>query len=153
MLTGDNAHTARAIARQVGVDDFRSDLLPEDKLAAVARLEQDGRVGMVGDGINDAPALARADIGFAMGAAGTDTAIESADVALMDDDLRKIPRFVRLSRATHAILVQNITLALGVKALFFALTFTGHATLWMAVFADMGASLLVVANGLRAMGK
>ncbi|MEE4609380.1 MAG: heavy metal translocating P-type ATPase, partial [Desulfobacteraceae bacterium] len=153
MLTGDNAHTARTIARQVGVDRFESDLLPEGKLAALARLEKSGLVGMVGDGINDAPALAKADIGYAMGAAGTDTAIETADVALMDDDLRKIPRFVRLSRATHAILMQNITLALGVKAVFFALTFTGHATMWMAVFADVGASLLVVANGLRAMGK
>jgi Cd2+/Zn2+-exporting ATPase len=153
MLTGDNAHTARTIAQQVGVDSFESDLLPEGKLAALAWLEKIGPVGMVGDGINDAPALAKADIGFAMGAAGTDTAIETADVALMDDDLRKIPRFVRLSRATHAILMQNITLALGVKAVFFALTFTGHATMWMAVFADVGASLLVVANGLRAMGK
>jgi Cd2+/Zn2+-exporting ATPase len=153
MLTGDNAHTARRIAGEVGVDQFQSDLLPEGKLAAVARLEQDGTVGMVGDGINDTPALARASIGFAMGAAGTDTAIETADVALMDDDLRKIPRFIRLSRATHAILVQNITLALGIKAVFFALTFTGHGTMWMAVLADVGAGLLVVANGLRVMGK
>ncbi|RLB96241.1 MAG: heavy metal translocating P-type ATPase, partial [Deltaproteobacteria bacterium] len=153
MLTGDNVHAARTIAQQVGVDRFESDLLPEGKLAALARLENSGKVGMVGDGINDAPALAKADIGFAMGAAGTDTAIETADVALMDDDLRKIPRFIRLSRATHAILVQNITLALGVKAVFFALTFAGQATMWMAVFADVGASLLVVANGLRALGK
>ena len=153
MLTGDNVHTARRIADEVGVDQFQSDLLPEDKLAAVARLEKGRTVGMVGDGINDTPALARASIGFAMGAAGTDTAIETADVALMDDDLRKIPRFIRLSRATHAILVQNITLALGIKAVFFALTLTGHGTMWMAVLADVGAGLLVVANGLRVMGK
>ncbi|MBF2964712.1 cation-transporting P-type ATPase, partial [Pseudomonas aeruginosa] len=97
--------------------------------------------------------LARADIGFAMGAAGTDTAIETAGVALMDDDLRKLPQFVRLSRTTHAILVQNITLALGIKAVFLALTLAGEGTLWMAVFADMGASLLVVFNGLRLLRK
>ena len=149
MLTGDNPHTATAIASQVGIDRSRGNLLPEDKLREVEQLSADGKTGMVGDGINDAPALARADIGFAMGAAGTDTAIETADVALMDDDLRKLPTFVRLSRATASILKQNIALALGIKAVFLILTFTGQATMWMAVFADMGASLLVVANGLR----
>lgn len=153
MLTGDNEHSAATIARQAGVDGFRARLLPGDKLAAVAELQADGPVGMAGDGINDAPALAQADIGFAMAAAGTDTAMETADVALMDDDLRKIPRFIRLSRATHTILVQNISLALGVKALFLTLTLLGQATMWMAVFADVGTSLLVVANGLRAMRK
>jgi Cd2+/Zn2+-exporting ATPase len=154
MLTGDNAHTARAIAAQVGIDEAHGDLLPEDKLEAIeAKLAQGGAVGMVGDGINDAPALARADIGFAMGAAGTGTAIETADVALMDDDLRKLPRFVRLSRDTHALLVQNIALALGIKALFLVLTLIGIGTLWMAVFADVGASLLVVGNGLRLLRK
>jgi len=152
MLTGDNAQTAAAIARQAGVDECRSELLPEDKLHIVEELERQGNiVGMAGDGINDAPALARAHIGFAMAGGGTDTAIETADVALMDDDLRKIPRFIRLSRGTWNILVQNIVLALGVKMLFFALTFTGHATMWMAVFADVGTALMVVANGLRAM--
>jgi Cd2+/Zn2+-exporting ATPase len=156
MLTGDNVHTAEAIARDVGIDEAKGNLLPEDKLLVVEGLleqSQGATVGMVGDGINDAPALARASIGFAMGAAGTDTAIETADVALMDDDLRKIPAFVRLSRSTAAVLTQNIVLALGIKAVFIILTFTGQATMWMAVFADMGASLLVVGNGLRLLKK
>ena len=154
MLTGDNAHTAEAIAGQVGMDRAQGDLLPEDKLKAIEALYAQGhRVGMVGDGINDAPALARAEIGFAMAAAGTDTAIETADVALMDDDLRKIPAFIRLSRQTSAILKQNIALALVVKAIFLGVTFTGYATLWMAVFADLGGSLLVVFNGLRLLRK
>lgn len=151
MLSGDNPHTAAAIAAQVGIDEARGNQLPEDKAQAIAELAaaQPGKVAMVGDGINDAPALARANIGFAMGAAGTDTAIETADVALMDDDLRKIPAFVRLSRRTGSVLVQNIVLALGIKAVFLALTVAGMGTMWMAVFADMGASLLVVFNGLR----
>ncbi|QNM98702.1 heavy metal translocating P-type ATPase [Chitinimonas koreensis] len=149
MLTGDNRHTAAAVARQVGIDEARGEQLPADKLAAIEEYARRGPVGMVGDGINDAPALARADIGFAMGAAGTDSAIETADVALMDDDLRKIARFVELSRSTHAILVQNIALALGIKAVFLALTLLGLGSMWMAVFADMGAALLVVGNGLR----
>ncbi|SUD38101.1 heavy metal translocating P-type ATPase [Ectopseudomonas mendocina] len=154
MLTGDNAHTAAAIAEQVGVDEARGDLLPADKLAWIEASQARGKVvGMVGDGINDAPALARAEIGFAMGAAGTDTAIETADVALMDDDLRKIPAFVRLSRQTHAILLQNIVLALGIKAIFLGMTLAGEATMWMAVFADMGVSLMVVFNGLRLLRK
>ena len=154
MLTGDNPHTAAAIASQVGIDRALGDQLPEDKLKAVEGLSAHGvTVGMVGDGINDAPALARADIGFAMGAMGTDTAIETADVALMDDDLRKIPLFIRLSQATHSVLVQNIALALGVKAVFLTLTLMGYGTMWMAVFADAGASLLVVGNGLRLLRK
>ncbi|MCJ8202962.1 heavy metal translocating P-type ATPase [Pseudomonas sp. RGM2987] len=154
MLTGDNAHTAEAIAAQVGMDQARGDLLPEDKLRAIEDLYAKGhRVGMVGDGINDAPALARSEIGFAMAAAGTDTAIETADVALMDDDLRKIPAFIRLSRQTSRILKQNIALALVIKAIFLGVTFAGFATMWMAVFADMGVSLLVVFNGLRLVRK
>ncbi|HBB3826163.1 TPA: heavy metal translocating P-type ATPase [Escherichia coli] len=153
MLTGDNPHTAQAIAAQAGIDRAQGNLLPDDKLREVELLAIKGKVGMVGDGINDAPALARADIGFAMGAAGTDTAIETADVALMDDNLGNIPTFVRLSRATAQVLMQNIVLALGIKAVFLVLTFTGQATMWMAVFADMGASLLVVGNGLRLLRK
>jgi Cd2+/Zn2+-exporting ATPase len=150
MLSGDNQHTAAAIAKQVNIDDAKGNQLPEDKVTAIAAMiGKDGLVGMVGDGINDAPALARSDIGFAMGAAGTDTAIETADVAIMDDDLRKIPEFVRLSKATAAVLKQNIALALGVKAIFLGLTVVGMGTMWMAVFADMGTSLIVVLNGLR----
>jgi Cd2+/Zn2+-exporting ATPase len=150
MLTGDNEHTANAIGTQVGIDEIRGNLLPENKSEIIAaKIVSGDKIGMVGDGINDAPALARADIGFAMGAAGTDSAIETADVALMDDDLRKIPAFYRLSRATHQILVQNIAFAIGIKAIFLGLTFAGRGTMWMAVFADMGASLLVVFNGLR----
>ncbi|MDY7069261.1 Cadmium-transporting ATPase [Pseudomonas extremaustralis] len=154
MLTGDNTHTAQAIAAQVGIDQAQGDLLPTDKLLAIEALYGQGhRVGMVGDGINDAPALARAEIGFAMAAAGTDTAIETADVALMDDDLRKIPAFIRLSRQTSSILRQNIALALVIKAIFLVVTFLGLATMWMAVFADMGVALLVVFNGLRLLRK
>ncbi|MCI1015170.1 heavy metal translocating P-type ATPase [Herbaspirillum sp. C7C2] len=152
MLTGDNSHTAQAIAGQTGITDVRGDQLPEDKLQAIEQLRQrhgERSVGMVGDGINDAPALARADIGFAMGAAGTDTALETADVALMDDDLRKIADFIGLSRKAHAVLVQNISIALGIKAVFLVLALLGMSSLWMAVFADMGASLIVVFNGLR----
>ncbi|KFE52792.1 heavy metal translocating P-type ATPase [Pseudomonas syringae] len=154
MLTGDNPHTAKAIAAQVGIDQAQGNLMPADKLQAIEALYAQGhRVGMVGDGINDAPALARAEIGFAMAAAGTDTAIETADVALMDDDLRKIPAFIQLSRRTSAILKQNIILALVIKAIFLVVTFAGMATMWMAVFADMGVSLLVVFNGLRLLKK
>ena len=150
MLTGDNSTTAKAIARVVGIDDVRGDLLPEDKAAAMDELlRKYSHVGMVGDGINDAPALAKSTVGFAMGAAGTDTAIETADVALMQDDLRKLPQFIRLSRATGRVLAQNIAFSIGVKIVFFVLALFGIATLWMAVFADLGASLLVVMNGLR----
>jgi len=154
LLSGDNAHTVAAIAREVGIDDARGDQLPQDKADAINALvrssqPQKALVGMVGDGINDAPALARADIGFAMGAAGADAAIETADVAIMDDDLRKIPTFIRLSRATVAILRQNIALALTLKGLVLLLTFLGYGSMLLAVFADMGTSLLVIGNGLR----
>ncbi len=150
MLSGDNQQTATAIAAQVGIDDARGGLLPEEKLTAIHEMiTQFGEVGMAGDGVNDAPALAAANIGFAMGVAGSDTALETADVALMDDDLRKLPAFIRLSRRTAVILTENITLALGIKAVFLGLAISGGATLWMAILADMGASLLVVFNGLR----
>ena len=150
MLTGDNTATAKAIAAQAGIDDARGDLLPEAKLDAIKEMQKRyGATGMTGDGINDAPALAQADIGFAMGAAGTDTAMEAADVVIMNDDLQRVAETVRLSKRTHAILWQNITLALGIKSVFLVMAVVGTATMWMAVFADMGASLLVVANGLR----
>lgn len=150
VLTGDNQTTADAIGKQVGVEEVRGNMLPEDKLKAIDELRQRyGVVGMVGDGINDAPALAKSSIGFAMGAAGTDTALETADVALMEDDLRRIPLFIALSYKTSTVLKQNIALSIGIKAMFLALNFVGLATLWMAVFADMGASLIVVFNGLR----
>lgn len=150
MLTGDNEATAQAIGAQVGIDQIQAEMLPEHKLVTIQdALGRGERVGMVGDGVNDAPALAASTVGFAMGAAGTDTAIETADVALMDDDLRKLPEYIQLSRRTSAILTQNIVIALLIKFVFFALAMTGTATLWMAVFADMGASLLVVGNGLR----
>ncbi|MCE8033635.1 heavy metal translocating P-type ATPase [Billgrantia tianxiuensis] len=149
MLSGDNPASVAAMAAQAGIDEAHGSLLPEDKLAMIEARAQQGPVGMVGDGVNDAPALARADIGFAMGALGSDAAIETADVALMDDDPRRLADFLHLSRYTRTVLMQNILLALGLKAVFMALAFSGHATLWMAVFADMGASLIVVANGLR----
>jgi Cd2+/Zn2+-exporting ATPase len=150
MLTGDNQATALAVGREAGIDDARGGLLPQDKLAAIRDMRQRyGPTAMTGDGINDAPALAQADIGFAMGGAGTDTAVEAADVVIMNDDLGRIAETIRLSRRTHAVLWQNISLALGIKAVFFVLAVFGSATMWMAVFADMGASLLVVANGLR----
>ncbi|MFZ6750178.1 heavy metal translocating P-type ATPase [Undibacterium sp. Ren11W] len=149
MLTGDNAQTAKAIAEQAGISEVRSQLLPEEKLAAITHFSETLCTGMVGDGINDAPALARAHIGFAMGAAGSDTALETADVALMQDDLRKLPEFIRISKQTARVLWQNISFAISIKILFFALTLSGHSSMWMAVFADTGTSLLVVLNGLR----
>ncbi|HVR50200.1 MAG TPA: heavy metal translocating P-type ATPase, partial [Pseudorhodoferax sp.] len=150
MLTGDNLATAQTVAREAGIAEVQGNLLPEDKLAAIEALQRrHGATAMTGDGINDAPALARAEIGFAMGGAGTDVAMEAADIVIMNDDLRRIPETIRLSRRTHGVLWQNIVLALGIKSVFMVLALLGTATMWMAVFADMGATLLVVANGLR----
>jgi len=150
MLTGDNALTAQSIAAQAGIRDYRSNLLPQDKLSAVVSLQAGGgHVAMVGDGINDAPALAAASIGIAMGGAGTDIAMETADVVIMNDDLRRVDDLIDLSRRTFLILGQNICIALGIKLVFLALAFSGVASMWMAVFADVGATLIVVFNGLR----
>ncbi len=150
MLTGDNQGTAEAIARETGVDEVHAELLPADKVAAVeALVAKYGRVAMVGDGVNDAPAMGRATLGIAMGAAGSDAAIETADIALMSDDLSKLPWLIWHSRRTLAIIRQNIGFSLSVKVLFVALTFAGYASLWAAIAADTGASLLVVFNGLR----
>ena len=152
MLTGDNEGTARAVAKQLGLDEYRAELLPEHKVEVVRELEARGeRVAFVGDGVNDAPALAAATVGVAMGAAGTDVALETADVALMGDDLSKLSFAIRLSHETLRIIKQNIGASIAVKGVFLVLAIGGWATLWMAVAADMGTSLLVVANGLRAL--
>jgi Cd2+/Zn2+-exporting ATPase len=150
MLTGDNRETAEAIAQETGVDEVHAELLPGDKVTVMESLvSKYGSVAMVGDGVNDAPALGRATVGIAMGAAGSDAAIETADIALMSDDLAKLPWLVRHSRRTLAVIRQNIAFSLAVKALFVLLTFAGFASLWAAIAADMGASLLVIFNGLR----
>ncbi|MCH8205268.1 MAG: HAD-IC family P-type ATPase, partial [Candidatus Hydrogenedentes bacterium] len=150
LLTGDNGGTARAVASALSLDEVHAELLPHEKVAVMDRLvEKYGRVAMVGDGINDAPALAAATVGIAMGAAGSDAAIETADIALMSDDLSKIPWLIGHSRRTLRIIKQNIAFALGLKLIFIVMAFLGLATLWMAIAADMGASLLVIFNGLR----
>ncbi|MGB7219316.1 MAG: cation-translocating P-type ATPase [Vicinamibacterales bacterium] len=150
MLTGDSRNTARAMAARLGVDEYRAELLPEDKVAAVEELRQRfGSVAMVGDGVNDAPALARADVGIALGAAGSDAALETADVALMADELLKIPYALRLSRATMRNIRMNVAISIAMKAAFVVAAVAGVATLWMAILADTGASVLVIANALR----
>ncbi|MBI4317339.1 MAG: cadmium-translocating P-type ATPase [Chloroflexi bacterium] len=150
MLTGDNEVTARAIANQLGIDEFRAGLMPEGKVEAMKELiGRYGKVAMIGDGVNDAPALATATVGAAMGTAGSDAALETADIALMADDLSKVPYVIDLSRRTLAIIKQNIIFALLVKTVFLGLVFPGWLTLWLAVVGDMGTSLIVIANGMR----
>jgi Cd2+/Zn2+-exporting ATPase len=149
MLTGDHQPGATAVGGRVGVDDVRAELLPAGKVAAIHDLRTNGPVAMVGDGINDAPALAAADVGIVMGAMGSDAAIETADIALMTDDLSRIPWVIRLSRATLRNVRVNVAVALGLKAAFVVAAALGVATLWMAVLADTGASVIVLANALR----
>ena len=150
MLTGDNPATAQSIAEQVGVTAFRANLLPEHKVAEVQALQaQYGPVAMVGDGINDAPALATAAVGIGIGPTGTAQALETADIALMQDDLRRLPFALRLSQATMRTIWANIALSLSIKGVFLLLVLAGVGTMWLAVLADVGTSLLVTANGLR----
>ena len=153
MLTGDNEGAARAVAEAVGVDEVHSRLLPEDKVTAVEALLQSsrGKLAFVGDGVNDAPVLSRADVGIAMGALGSDAAIEAADVVLMDDDPRKIALAIRIARRCLAIVGQNIVFALSVKALCLLLVALGFADMWLGIFADVGVMVLAVLNAMRAM--
>jgi Cd2+/Zn2+-exporting ATPase len=150
MLTGDNERTARAVAVEVGIEEVRAELLPEDKVTAIEELvAEHTMVAMIGDGVNDAPAMARAHYGIAMGAVGSDAAIETADIALMTDDIGKVPWLIGHSRRTMSIIRQNISISLATKALFVGLTAFGMASMWGAIAADVGVSLLVVANALR----
>ena len=150
MLTGDNKGTAQAVARETNMDAFDAELLPEDKVTSIKKLAaRFANVAMIGDGVNDAPAMASARLGIAMGAAGSDAAIETADIALMTDDLMRVSWLIGHARKARTIVQQNIAFALAVKAMFLALALAGVATLWMAIAADMGASLLVIFNALR----
>jgi Cd2+/Zn2+-exporting ATPase len=150
MLTGDHDAAAQATGSQLGVDDVRSAQLPQDKVTSIEQLRHaHGAIAMVGDGVNDAPALAAADVGIVMGAMGSDAALETADIALMTDELPKVPYTIRLSHATLANIRANVAISIGLKAAFVVLAVAGVATLWMAVLADTGASALVVANAVR----
>lgn len=157
MLTGDRRRAAEAVAGELGIDEVHSELLPADKVSEVEKLlkkteQEGGKLGFVGDGINDAPVLMRADIGFAMGALGSDAAIEAADIVLMDDDIRKIPMVIRIARKTMRIVRSNVTFAIAVKLLILLLSIFGLASMWMAVFGDVGVAILCVLNSMRAMG-
>jgi Cd2+/Zn2+-exporting ATPase len=149
MLTGDNKSTAEAIGKEVGVSEIKAELLPEEKLTYIKSYSRKQKVAMVGDGVNDAPALAEATVGIAMGGVGTDTALETADITLMSDDLTKLPYTIKLSRKALAIIKQNVTFSLAIKAISILLIFPGWLTLWIAILADVGATLIVTLNSLR----
>ncbi|MGO4374640.1 heavy metal translocating P-type ATPase, partial [Paenibacillus sp. MCAF20] len=150
MLTGDNEGTAKKIALQANISRYFAEMMPEDKGSAIKKLQSEGHiVAMVGDGINDAPALATADLGIAMGGAGTDTAMETADVVLMADHLEKLPHTIKLSRKAMRIIKQNIWFSILIKAIALTLIFPGWLTLWIAVLSDTGAAVLVILNGMR----
>ena len=151
MITGDNRRTAEAVGKQAGVDQVIAQVLPDGKEAAIRQLQKYGKVAMVGDGINDAPVLKRADVGIAMGAAGSDAAIEAADIVLMNDNIESLPTAVRISKKTHAIVMQNIVFAIGVKVLIMLLTAVGIGNMWIAVFGDVGVAVLAILNATRAM--
>lgn len=155
MLTGDRAEVAKAVAEKLGLDEYHGKLLPEDKVNQVERLlgetSEKGKLAFVGDGINDAPVLTRADIGIAMGAMGSDAAIEAADIVLMDDKPSKIASAIRIARKTMRIVWQNIVFALGVKFAVLVLAAVGLATMWLAVFADVGVAILAILNAMRCM--
>jgi Cd2+/Zn2+-exporting ATPase len=150
MLTGDNEDAARGVATELGIDEFRANLLPHEKVEAIEEISKQGTTVMVGEGINDAPALAAADVSIAMGVIGSDLALETADVALMQDDLSKIPSLIQQAKRTMRVVRQNVALSIGLKAIVAALAFVGLATLWLAVgLGDMGVSLLVIVNAMR----
>ena len=151
MLTGDNQRTANAIGAQAGVDEVIAGVLPDGKESVIRALKEQGKVAMVGDGINDAPALTRADIGIAMGAMGSDEAIEAADVVLMDDDPLKIAKAIKISRKCLRIVYENIVFAIGVKFICLALGALGIANMWLAIFADVGVMIIAVLNAIRAL--
>ena len=154
MLTGDREESAKAVAQALGIDAYRAELLPIDKVRCVEELlrEKKGSLVFVGDGVNDAPVLARADVGIAMGALGSDAAIEAADVVLMDDQPTKIAAAIRISRFTKRIVLQNIVFALGIKALFLLLSVFGWTNMWAATFADVGVAVIAILNAMRTLG-
>ena len=149
MLTGDNERSAEAVCKSIGINKYYSSLLPDDKLSAMKDIQNTEKAVFVGDGINDAPVLISADVGIAMGGMGSDSAIEAADIVLMNDDISKVPSVISLSKRTHQIAIQNIIIALGIKLLVLLLSAVGLTPMWVAVFADVGVAIIAVMNSLR----